>query len=139
LENLQEVIKYLRREKEIVDVQYELSVQEAKRLKQQLDYAQSQLDETRLRLDQQRRAQGESERSALNHNKLMDTINELNLFRESSVTLRNEARQAQASLAEKTERVEELLEQIQPLQTKVRELENQGDPRRGDAAAPGRP
>ncbi len=132
LENLQEVIKYLRREKEIVDVQYELSVQEAKRLKQQLDYAQSQLDETRLRLDQQRRAQGESERSALNHNKLMDTINELNLFRESSVTLRNEARQAQASLAEKTERVEELLEQIQPLQTKVRELENQKEIQEGE-------
>ncbi|KAI9880431.1 MAG: hypothetical protein M1830_003073 [Pleopsidium flavum] len=132
LENLQEVIRYLRREKEIVDVQHELSVQEAKRLKQQLDYAQSQLDETRLKLDQQRRAQGESERSALNHNKLMDTINELNLFRESSVTLRNEARQAQASLAEKTKRVEELLEQIQPLQTKMRELENQREIQEGE-------
>lgn len=132
LENLQEVIRYLRREKEIVDVQYELSVQEARRLKQQLDYAQSQLDETRLKLDQQRRAQGESERSALNHNKLMETINELNLFRESSVTLRNEARQAQTSLAEKTKRVEELLEQIQPLQTRIRELENQKEIQEGE-------
>lgn len=132
LENLQEVIRYLRREKEIVDVQYELSVQEARRLKQQLDYAQSQLDETRLKLDQQRRAQGESERSTLNHNKLIETINELNLFRESSVTLRNEARQAQASLAEKTKRVEELLEEIQPLQMKVRELENQKEIQEGE-------
>ncbi len=131
-ENLQEVIRYLRREKEIVDVQYELSVQEAKRLKQQLDYAQSQLDETRLKLDQQRRTQAESERSTLNHNKLMETINELNLFRESSVTLRNEARQAQTSLAEKTKRVEELLEEIQPLQTKVRELENQKEIQEGE-------
>ena len=131
-ENLQEVIRYLRREKEIVDVQYELSVQEGKRLKQQLDYAQSQLDETRLKLDQQRRAQGESERSTLNHNKLMETINELNLFRESSVTLRNEARQAQSSLAEKTKRVEELLEEIQPLQTKIRELENQKEIQEGE-------
>ena len=132
LENLQEVIKYLRREKEIVDVQYELSVQEAKRIKQQLDYAQSQLDETRLKLDQQRRAQGESERNALNHNKLMETINELNLFRESSVTLRNEARQAQSSLAEKTRRVEELLEEIQPLQTRIRELESQRETQEGE-------
>ena len=132
LENLQEVIRYLRREKEIVDVQYELSVQEARRLKQQLEYAQSQLDETRLKLDQQRRAQGESERSALNHNKLIETINELNLFRESSVTLRNEARQAQTSLAEKTKRVEELLEEIQPLQTRIRELENQKEFQEGE-------
>lgn len=130
--NLQEVIRYLRREKEIVDVQYELSLQEAKRRKQQLDYAQSQLDETRLKLDQQRRAQGESERSTLNHNKLVETINELNLFRESSVTLRNEARQAQKSLAEKTKRLEELLEEIQPLQTKVRELENQKETQEGE-------
>ncbi len=132
LENLQEVIKYLRREKEIVDVQYELSLQEAKRYKQQLDYAQSQLDETRLKLDQQRRAQGDNERSTLNHNKLMETINELNLFRESSVTLRNEARQAKFSLAEKTKRVEELLEEIQPLQTRIRELENQKEIHEGE-------
>ncbi|SLM33347.1 Tetratricopeptide, MLP1/MLP2-like [Lasallia pustulata] len=124
LDNLQEVIKYLRREKEIVDIQLELSSQEGKRLKQQLDYTQSQLDETRLKLNQQRRAESDMERNALNHKKLMETITELNLFRESSVTLRNEARQAQASLLEKSKRVDELVEQIQPLAARVRELEN---------------
>lgn len=132
LDNLQEVINYLRREKEIVDIQLELSSQEAKRLRQQLDYTQSQLDETRLKLNQQRRAESDSERNVLNHNKLMETINELNLFRESSVTLRSEARHAQASLAEKSKRVDELIEQLQPLEARVRELENDKETQEGE-------
>lgn len=124
LESLQEVIKYLRREKEIVEVQYHLSTQESKRLRQQLDYTQSQLDDTRLKLEQQRRAAADSDHQSLSHNKLVETLNELNVFRESSVTLRNQARQAETALAEKSARVDELVQQIEPLQNKIRELEN---------------
>lgn len=131
-ENLQEVIKYLRREKEIVDVQLELSTGEAKRLKQQFDYVQSQLDETRLKLNQQRRLEEDNERSILNHNKLMETINELNTFRESSVTLRNESRQAQASLADKTKEIEELRALLEPLQAEIGELKNERETQNGE-------
>lgn len=131
-DNLQEVIKYLRREKEIVDVQLELSTQEAKRLKQQLDYIQSQLDETRLKLNQQRRLEEDNERSILNHNRLMETINELNTFRESSVTLRNETRQAQSSLAAKTKEVEELRALLEPLKAEIGELKNDRETQSGE-------
>lgn len=131
IDNLQEVINYLRREKEIVDVQYHLSTQEAKRLRQQLDFTQAQLDETRLKLDQQRRAEVDSERNAMSHNKLMETLNELNLFRESSVTLRAEAKQATQSLIEKSRRVEELESQILEAQGRIAELENLGELREG--------
>ncbi len=130
-ENLHEVIKYLRREKEIVDVQLALSTQEGKRLRQQLDYTQSQLDDSRLKLNQQRRLEEDNERTALNHQKLVETIDELNTFRESSVTLRNESRQAKASLAAKEKQVEELMAQIEPLQTEVRELNNEKDMQAG--------
>ncbi|KIX02065.1 uncharacterized protein Z518_08004 [Rhinocladiella mackenziei CBS 650.93] len=132
LDKLQEVITYLRREKDIVEVQYQLSVQEAKRLRQQLEFAQSQLDETRLKLDQQRRAEADAERNALSHNKLMDTLNELNLFRESSVTLRAENKQVTQALAGKSQRVEELEGQIQSLQARVTELENLVELREGE-------
>ena len=124
LGNLQEIIIYLRREKEIVDRQFELSSHDAKRLRQQLDYTQSQLDEARLKLNQQRQIEEDRERNALNYNKLMETLNELNIHRESNVTLRHETRQAQASLAEKAKQVEELIAQIQPLQAQVRELQD---------------
>jgi len=132
LDNLQEVIKYLRREKEIVDVQYHLSTQDAKRLRQQLEFTQSQLDETRLKLDQQRRTEADFERNALSHNKLMETLNELNLYRESSVTLRAEVKQAHQALSEKGRRVGELEEQVVMLQAKVAELEDASERRDGD-------
>lgn len=132
IENLQEVINYLRREKEIVDVQLELSAQEGKRLKQQLDYTQSQLDDTRLRLNQQRRIEAENERSSLDHNKLLETINELNTFRESSVTLRAESRQAQAALNSKLTEVENLKSQIEPLEAEIREVKNQNETQEGE-------
>lgn len=132
LDNLQEVIKYLRREKEIVDVQLELSAQEGKRLKQQLDYTQIQLDDTRLRLNQQRRLEADNERSSLDHNKLMETINELNTFRESSVTLRAESRQAQASLAARRKELEELTAQIEPLKAEILELKNERETQEGE-------
>ncbi len=124
LAKLQEVITYLRREKDIVDVQYQLSVQEGKRLRQQLEFAQSQLDETRLKLDQQRRTEADVDRNALSHNKLMETLNELNLFRESSVTLRAEAKQAGQALSEKSRRLEQLEGEIQTSQARIAELEN---------------
>ena len=124
-DNSQEIIKYLRREKEIVDVQLEISSQESKRVKQQLQYTQSQLDEVRLRLNQQRRLEEENERSALNHNKLMETLNELSTFRESNVTLRNEARQAQAALANKKSELEQLQAQTEPLNLELREVKGE--------------
>ena len=133
IENLQEVIRYLRREKEIVDFQLELSSQESKRLKQQLDYTQTQLEETRVRLNQQRRLEEDSERATLNHNKLIETINELSTFRESNVTLRNETRQAQASLALKSRQVEDLLAEVEPLQAEVRDLKNGIETQAGEA------
>ncbi|KAJ5823565.1 hypothetical protein N7447_005905 [Penicillium robsamsonii] len=132
LEGLQEVIKFLRREKEIVEVQYHLSTQESKRLNQQLDYTQSQLDETRLKLEQQRRAAADSDHNALNHNKLLETINELNVFRESNATLRNQLKQTEAVRDQKIARENELVQEIEPLKTRIHELESQSEAKDGE-------
>ena len=129
---LREVITFLRRDKEIVDVQYEMSVQEIDRIKQQLEYTQTQLDETRLKLDQERHSQSESGRTLITHNELLEKISELNLYRESAVTLRNEARQAQAQLAEKAQQVKELIEEVQPLKATILELQIDREAREGE-------
>lgn len=55
-EQLREVIRYLRREKEIVDLQLEFSKQEAARLRQQLEFANRNLEETRQALSEVRSA-----------------------------------------------------------------------------------
>lgn len=130
--NLQDVIKYLRREKEIVDVQYELSVQEAKRLQQQLDYASGQLEDTRQKLAEERRQSAEKSANEGSTTKLMQTINELNLYRESSTTLRAEAQQARERLGEKSKEVERLLAEIEPLKGKIGELEGDLEGKEGE-------
>lgn len=120
-----ELSNYLRREKEILEVQFELKVQDAKRLQQQLDYTQSQLDEARLKLEQERRSHGDNDRNTMAHKDLMSKLEELNLFRESSVALRAEARQAQAQSAEKSAKIAELESMIQPLEAQIEELQSQ--------------
>jgi nucleoprotein TPR len=131
-DNLQEIIRYLRQEKEIVDMQYELSIQESKRLKQQLDHTTAQLDQTREKLEQDRLSQNDREQNAANHSKLIQTINDLNLFRESNTSLRNEARSAQEQLATKTKEVQELVLKLEPLQTRLREVEHDLESKEGE-------
>ncbi|KAK4643541.1 Protein mlp1 [Podospora bellae-mahoneyi] len=122
-EGLRELNNYLRREKEILEVQYDIKLQEAKRLQQQLDYSQSQLDETRLKLDQERRSNSDSSRNSATHKEIMDKLTELNMIRESNVTLRNENQRTQAQLERKTQKIEELEAKIQPLEARISELD----------------
>ncbi|SPO04746.1 related to myosin-like protein [Cephalotrichum gorgonifer] len=122
VDGLRELNGYLRREKEILEVQHDMRVSECKRLQQQLEYAQSQLDEARLKLDQERRSLAESGRSSLSHQEIVAKLNELNLYRESSATLRNELAQARSQIEEKNAKIEELGGKIQPLESQIEEL-----------------
>ncbi|KAK0844193.1 Protein mlp1 [Friedmanniomyces endolithicus] len=130
--NLQEVVRFLRREKEIVDVQYELSMQEAKRLQQQLEYTSATLEATRQTLTDERRKAAEKTREEGSVTSLQQTINELNLHRESATTLRNEARVAREKLEEKVREIERLAAEIEPLQARVGELEGEVEAKAGE-------
>ncbi|EOO03724.1 putative filament-forming protein [Phaeoacremonium minimum UCRPA7] len=123
-ERLRELNAYLSREKEILEVQYDLKVQEAKRLQQQLEIKHSQLEEAQLKLQQERAARADT-RTSISHQDLMNKLNELNLIRESNVTLRNENQRMQAQLAEKSAKIEELEGKVQPLEARIAELESQ--------------
>ncbi|KAH8904263.1 hypothetical protein BR93DRAFT_883370 [Coniochaeta sp. PMI_546] len=123
-EGLRELNTYLRREKEILEVQYAMKTQEANSLRQKLEYAQSQLDDTRLKLEQERRAQADTGRAALTHKELMDKLTELNLYKESNVTLRNHNLRIESQLAEKTAKISELEARIVPLEARITELED---------------
>lgn len=54
VEQLREVIRYLRREKDIIDLQFDFSKQEAARLKQQLEFTSRSLEEARQNLQEVR-------------------------------------------------------------------------------------
>lgn len=116
IEDLREVIKYLRREKEIVDVQYELCLQEAKRLKQQLDYSRATVDETRLLLAQERQREADQLKGATRHKELMEKISELNLLRESNSALRSDGERKGRKVEELQVKVVEMQARIEPLE-----------------------
>ncbi|KAF4460417.1 hypothetical protein FALBO_12811 [Fusarium albosuccineum] len=124
-EGLRELNTYLRREKEILEVQYDLKAQESKRLQQQLEYTQSQLDEARLKLDQERTQAAQSGRTSMTHQDLMEKLNELNLYRESSMTLRNENQQLKDQIVDKNKKIEEMEARIQPLEAEIDTLKTQ--------------
>lgn len=125
IEGLRELNGYLRREKEILEVQHDLKTQEAKRLQQQVEYVQSQLDEARLKLDQERSQASQNSRSSMAHQDLMEKLNELNLYRESSMALRSENSQLKDQVLEKNKKVEEMEARIQPLVTEIDGLNTQ--------------
>ncbi|XWW97468.1 hypothetical protein V2A60_005450 [Cordyceps javanica] len=122
MEGLRELNSYLRREKEILEVQYDLKTQESKRLHQQVEYVQSQLDETRLKLDQERSHATQSDRSSMTHQSLMEKLNELNLYRESSMALRSENTHLKDQLSERNAKIQEMETKVQPLEAAIENL-----------------
>ncbi|KAL6712296.1 Protein mlp1 [Coniothyrium glycines] len=122
--NLQDIETYLRREKEILEVQLNLKEQEAKRLEQQLTHAQTQLDQTREKLiAEQSKSQGTQSGASLQT--LQDRVQELNVYRESNMTLRNENSRLQTQLAERTKDLDDLRSELEPLQVHLTELEGE--------------
>ncbi|KAL7920268.1 hypothetical protein ACQKWADRAFT_298994 [Trichoderma austrokoningii] len=124
IEGMRELNGYLRREKEILEVQYDMKTNESKRLQQQVEYLQSQLDETRLKLDQERQS-SQSGNTSMAHKDLMDKLHELNLYRESSMALRTENNQLKDQISEKNRKVEEMVQSIQPLEAEIENLKTQ--------------
>lgn len=124
IEGMRELNGYLRREKEILEVQYDMKTNEAKRLQQQVEYLQSQLDETRLKLDQERQA-SQSGNTSMAHKDLMEKLHELNLYRESSMALRTENNQLKDQITEKNKKIDEMTQKIQPLEAEIDNLKTQ--------------
>ncbi|KAG8214434.1 hypothetical protein J3R82DRAFT_9457 [Butyriboletus roseoflavus] len=88
LSDLRSVAAYLRKEKEIVDLQLELSKQENIRLKTQLDHLNQSLQEVRKTLSEERERAVQAATSDAQHAEMLERINQLNILRESNVTLR---------------------------------------------------
>lgn len=88
LTELRSVVSYLRKEKEIVDLQLELSKQENARLKTQIEHLSQSLQEARTTISEEREKALESAASASQHAELVERINQMNILRESNATLR---------------------------------------------------
>ncbi|GAA5874743.1 hypothetical protein JCM8547_005199 [Rhodosporidiobolus lusitaniae] len=126
VEQLREVIRYLRREKDIIDLQFDFSKQEATRLKQQLEFTSRNLEEARQSLQEERQKVGNSLGST-QHSELLESIHTAKLLRESNQTLRDENEANLRKVATLDAQVRTLQSELSPLKEQVRTLQAEVD------------
>ncbi|KAG0017139.1 hypothetical protein BGZ82_000837, partial [Podila clonocystis] len=122
LAELRDVIRYVRREKEILECQHELNLQESRRLKQQVEETNRSLEETRTLLTKERTKQQDAMVSKEKHEEILEKINQINLLRESNSMLRTENDRLQKLVTELEESNRELQSKLDPLNQQVREM-----------------
>ncbi|KAF8744823.1 Filament-forming protein, partial [Rhizoctonia solani] len=91
MQQLREVIAFVRKEKEIVDLQLHLAQVDNTRVKSENERLAVALDEARATLLKERAQAAEASVSSTQHAELVDKINQLNILRESNATLRSDS------------------------------------------------
>ncbi|KAJ3313257.1 hypothetical protein HDV04_002241 [Boothiomyces sp. JEL0838] len=132
LAELNEVIKYLRREKEIVDTKLQIARQEAERSRLQIEHLQKSLDENRLILEEERKRSQESLGSERKHLELMEKIEQSNLLRESNITLRSQLEASGKKVGSLEVKIKSLEDQISPLKEQIFQLEGEVEVRKAE-------
>lgn len=130
VEDLREVIKFLRREKQVVEYEMDASQQEARRLQQQLEHVQRNLQETQTQLVDERYRQSHGVLlSEVEHADMQAKIRESDLLRESNVTLRDENTRNKTRVSELEKTVKKLNQDLMPLKEQVQVLQAELDAR----------
>ncbi|KAH9244043.1 hypothetical protein BASA81_018583, partial [Batrachochytrium salamandrivorans] len=132
IDDLCEVIRFLRREKSILDTRLEISVQESERLTLQVDHIQRSLDETRAVLEEERKSSQDSLGTEEKHKALIEKIEQANLLRESNTTLRDQVEQTLKRLKRTEARLVEVEAQLEPLRAHSNELEAEVEARKAE-------
>ncbi|KIY46697.1 hypothetical protein FISHEDRAFT_46885 [Fistulina hepatica ATCC 64428] len=120
LAEMRSIVSYLRKEKEIVDLQLELSKQENTRLKAQLEQMSQSLEESRAALVKERERAVQNATSAAQHAELVERINQLNILRESNSTLRADAEAHSRKARQLDEQLKKMSAQLEPLKEQAR-------------------
>lgn len=120
-EQLREIISYIRKEKEILDVKYELNSQDLKRLQQKLDHTVAALDQTKLELEKEREKDGDKLRLSQEHEKVMAQLNDINILRESNATLRQQSQFYSQKAKELEAEIEKQKATYEPLEGQLRD------------------
>jgi len=116
---IQEVVQYLRKEKETTDCQLSLVQQENVRLRTQVEYALQKADAAEQRLEASRKESMNDK----DHEKVLRDVESLNLLRESNSGLRDENMKLQAQVKDLNKRISDLDVAMLPLKEKVNQLQ----------------
>ncbi|KIK98776.1 hypothetical protein PAXRUDRAFT_823499 [Paxillus rubicundulus Ve08.2h10] len=120
LSELRSVVAYLRKEKEIVDLQLELSKQEGVRLKAQIEHLTQSLQEARATLSEERERAVKAATSDAQHAEMLERINQLNILRESNATLRADCETYSKRARELDTKLKALSAELEPTKEQAR-------------------
>ncbi|SPO43545.1 uncharacterized protein PSANT_01230 [Moesziomyces antarcticus] len=120
VEELQELVQRLQRDKDLVGMQMEMTKQETSRLQKTLEHVNKTLAETRIELDAERAKGASSTASATQHAELLDKINQLNELRESHSTLQETASRAEARAAQLEAELRSATSDLEPVRAQLR-------------------
>ncbi|KAF9651639.1 hypothetical protein BDM02DRAFT_3184386 [Thelephora ganbajun] len=129
LTELRSVVGWLRKEKEIVELQLELSKQETARLKTQVDHLSQSLDQARTSLSEERERAAEAATTQADHDILMGKINELSVYRESNATLRAEGEAKGRRVVELDAKLRQAVDELTPAKQELLVLRAELDAR----------
>lgn len=124
LSGLQELNKSLRNDKDILQLKVNGMELEVQRVRQELAAKQEQLERANEKLHVEQ-AQSQSRPNDAKFKALEESVGQLNLYRESNTTLRNDIHRLEAERNNKDKDLEALRAQLQPLQARVLELEGE--------------
>ncbi|CAL4105087.1 unnamed protein product, partial [Meganyctiphanes norvegica] len=123
-DQLREILKYLRRERDVAVSKQEVSQAEAQRVQAQKDILEKQVENLNSSLTQEREKTQTSLDSAGKYGELMRKVHTVDALADSNRVLREEKDSLKMKADEALARQESLEKQIQPLQEKVREHVN---------------
>ncbi|XP_046561474.1 LOW QUALITY PROTEIN: nucleoprotein TPR-like [Haliotis rubra] len=126
-DQLLEVVRFLRRDKEIAETKLEVAQAETTRVNQRFSHLEKQLDYANKTLTEERSRSQVSVQTAVQHADLMRKVENMNVLTDSNKLLRQERdklHQQVTSLEAKTKKMES---DIQPLQASLRSVQAQRD------------
>lgn len=129
-----EQLRSISRDKAIAEQNYARANITVNRLTGQVESLNTELENVRLKYNQEQRANLDIEKRNLEARRLKEMVGELSVYRESNAELRRERQKAELDLNEKTQKVEQLEEELIPLRARVAELENDVEYKDGEIA-----
>ncbi|XP_030839084.1 nucleoprotein TPR isoform X3 [Strongylocentrotus purpuratus] len=126
-DQLLEVIKFLRREKELAESQFELAQTETLRFRHKSEHLQNQLEQAQKSLSGERERAQILVQTTAQHQDLMKKVQSLNVVTDSNRLLREEKERVEQQLQQLKAKVSELEGAILPLQEQTRTITAQRD------------
>lgn len=117
-----QVVKYLRRQKEILQLEHDAMSGEYRRVKSQCETLNRSLDEARALLAEERNSNQWQAQMAGEYRQLLEKVEHLNILRESNSTLRQEADNLTRRVKDLEARLEEANGRLEPVEREGRLL-----------------